>query len=192
MINYKRRIGLAALVLVSACAAHTAPQNTSGEEKRNYFTKGEIDAVYDATFRVDTDVTLEEKVDNDNDFEKSWFGSGTLLVDSQTGDSYILTAEHVTPDATYTNNETRKTARVTKGKMQVRGLYEASIVKENEVDDLALLRVIGPITDENGQPARPFKGKIAQKIESGDYVVGVGFPAGSKELFNTSVKKIAD
>src|SRR3989344_1029514 len=109
MKHYRKRIALTALAFAGIlCTSHNDP----AERKGNYFTKEQLDALYEATFRVNTTVTLEQKVDDDNDFEKSWFGSGTLMVDSQTGDNYIFTAEHVTPDAMYTSQKTGRTAKV--------------------------------------------------------------------------------
>lgn len=188
MKNGVAKISLAGLVFAGLLCA---PYKTPSEQKGNYFTKEELDALYGATFLVNTAVTLEQKVDDDNDFEKSWFGSGTLLVDAQTGDSYIFTAEHVTPDATYTSQKTKRTTKVIKEKILVEA-YEASVFKEDEENDLALLKVNGSLQGINSQPEKPFKGKVAQYLDSGDYVIGVGFPKGYKEVFNTRVTKIAD
>ena len=194
MRKYAAKISLVALAFAGIlCTSHNNP----GERKGNYFTKEQLDAVYDATFRVNTTVTLEQKVDDDQDLWKSWFGSGTLMIDAQTGDNYIFTAEHVTPDATYTNQKTKRTAKVITEKILVEGydpyfLYEASVFKEDEENDLALLKVDGYLKDINDQPVKPFRGKIAKYLDPQDYVIGVGFPKGNKKVFNTRVTEIVE
>ena len=190
MKHYGTIISLTALAFAGVGAICTSYHHP-GENKGSYFTKEELDTIYDATFQVDTTVTLEQKVDDDIDFEKSWFGSGTLMLDSQTGDNYILTAEHVTPDGTYINEKTKVTAKVIKEVILIER-QEASVFKEDEKKDLALLKVNLPLKDINGQPRKPFNGKIAKDLNLGDYVIGVGFPKGNKELFNTRVTEITE
>ncbi len=126
-------------------------------------------------------VTLEEKVDDS--YIRTWFGSGVLLRDAQTGEQYILTAEHVTPDEYYTPEERKKTKRikVLKSRITVEELTTA-IVKEDENADLALLKV------EGSMKIPPYLGKIARELHPQDYVIGVGFPAGNKMYFITRVK----
>lgn len=188
MKNYKTKIGLGTLVFAAAlCTSYNPP----GERKGNYFTKEQLDAIYDATFKVNTIITLEQKVDEDEDFGKSWFGSGTLMVDSQTGDNYIFTAEHVTSDGTYTSQKTGRTTKIVREVIIIEG-HEAYVFKEDEENDLALLKVNDPLKDIDGQPEKPFKGKIAKYLDPEDYVVGVGFPRGNKELFNTVVTEITE
>jgi len=148
--------------------------------RENYFTKSYTDAAYNATFRVHTTVTLEEKVDDDDDYEKSWFGSGTLLLDSQTGDNYIFTAEHLTSDGIYESKK-GELVKIQQEKITVE-THQATIFKEDEENDLALLKL-------NGSLEKPFIGKIAQGIKPGDYVMGLGFPSGNKEIFVTRVEK---
>lgn len=158
--------------------------NSTEKTQGNYFTKDNLDTAYNATFKVEATVTLEEKVDDDKDLEKSWFGSGTLLLDSQTQEWYIFTAEHVTPDATLTSKETGKTTKVIKEKITVE-TFNAIVFKEDEKYDLALLKL-------DGSPGKPFAGKIAQDFNPGNYVIGMGFLNGNKELFITQVTKISD
>ncbi|MDO8511309.1 MAG: serine protease [Nanoarchaeota archaeon] len=188
MKKYRKRIGLATLAFAGVLCTS---DNNPGEDKGNYFTKEQLDALYDATFRVNTTITLEQKVDDDQDFLKLWFGSGTLIVDSQTGDNYILTAEHITSDGMYTSQKTGRTTKIVREVIMVGG-HEASVFKEDEENDLALLKVDGYLKDINDQPVKPFRGKIAKYLDPQDYVIGAGFPRGNKELFNTRVKKIAD
>ncbi len=186
------KISLAGLVFTGLlCTSHNDP----GERKGNYFTKEQVDSAYDATYQVNTTVTLEQTVDDDYYLQKSWFGSGTLMVDSKTGDNYIFTAEHVTPDPTYTDAKTQRTAKVIKERISVKGeevylSYEASVFKEDEENDLALLKIDGSPKDINDLPWKSFRGKIALDIDQGDYVIGAGFPKGKKELFNTQVTGI--
>lgn len=188
MKHYMTRAGLAALAFAGIiCASYNNPKECKG----NYFTKEEIDAIYDATFRVDTIVTLEQKVDDDEDFEKSWFGSGTLMIDSQTGDNYIFTAEHVTADTTYTSKKTKRTTKVITEKIVVEG-QNASVFKEDEENDLALLKLSFPLTGIGGRPSKPFIGEIAQYLNPNDYIIGVGFPEGNKKYFSTTVGKITE
>lgn len=149
--------------------------------KGSYFAipPKEFANIYDSSLRVDRSYTLEEKCKNST--EVNHFGSGVLLRDSQTGDEYILTANHITPYSPgeyYLCKEEKDGTRSEK-KIKVLESYltikelPAVVVKGDENTDQALLKIEGQVKD-----ATPYLGKIASQLHRGEYVIGVGFPNG--------------
>ncbi len=173
---------LSGALIYKGCISETK-KTPEVSRRGNYFFKEDFDYLYNVSYQVTNTVTLEEKVDGDDDYEKMWFGSGTLLKDLQTGDYYIFTAEHLTSDGTYKDKQGKR-IKIVKEKITV-DTYEATIIKENEKDDLALLKL-------SGSPGQYFTGKIAQTLEPGDYVLGIGFPDGKKKSFATMITKTTD
>lgn len=163
--------------------------HAQNEEKKRggYITRDIVNQIYDSSVRVTTIVTLEEKVEDSQ--ARGWFGSGVLLRDSQTGDNYVLTAEHVTPDEYFVPEEERekpsskqRRIKVLESTMMVEELIVA-VVKEDEKADLALLKV------EGSMKIPPYQGKIARELHPHNYVIGVGFPDGDKMYFITQVNQ---
>lgn len=97
---------LSALALTSAAAVGEYYYHREPEKRSSYITPAALEEIHTSSVQVNTIITLEEKVDDS--YARSWFGSGVLLRDAQTGEQYILTAEHVTPDEYYTPEKERK------------------------------------------------------------------------------------
>lgn len=177
---------LSAFALTSLAAVGRYYYHREPEKRGSYITPAALEEIHTSSVGVNTIVTLEEKVDDS--YALSWFGSGVLLRDAQTGEQYILTVEHVTPDEYYTPAERKKTKskqkkiKVLNSRITVEELTTA-VVKEDENADLALLKVEGSIK------LTPYQGKIARELHPQDYVIGAGFPAGNKMYFITQVKQ---
>lgn len=90
--------------------------------------------------------------------QEGGFGSGTLLVDRQTGDNYVLTALHIVDDLTLAVEVHPR-------------VYDLlpKIFKIDDDSDLALLKL-------NTRYDLAFSGKIASLLLPGYLGVGVGFP----------------
>lgn len=135
--------------------------------------------IYDSSLLVDRSYTLEEKCRDSTEVKA--FGSGVLLRDSQTGDEYILTAEHMTPYSPgeyypckeeHKGTKSEKKIKVLESNLTVKGL-PARVVKRDEKIDQALLKIEGKIDSRLS-----YQGKIARQVQIGDYVMGAGFPNG--------------
>src|SRR3989344_4093481 len=178
MRHQKRNTLLGAAALVTAAAVGYTECSKEAKREESANIKGgclpvspeDFTNIYNSSLKVDRSLTLEEKCSGS--FEAKHFGSGVLLRDSQTGESYILTAEHVTVNKTYKCNENlfEENIKVKEGSLKVQG-FPATVVKENEEADHALLKIDG--TPSEGVP---YHGKIAKDLKIGDYVIGVGYP----------------
>ncbi len=149
--------------------------------KGAYFTIApkEFTNIYDSSLLVNRSYTLEEKCRDSTEVKA--FGSGVLLQDSQTGDEYILTADHMTP---YSPGEYYPCKEEHEGKKYERKIkvlessliveeLPAAVVKRDEEIDQALLKIDGKV-----KGILPYQGKIASQLQVGDYVIGTGFPDG--------------
>ena len=171
---------IVAALSLTALITSEAECTKKSEQKHNYFLKKDLDDCYNTSYKITTTVKLEKEVNGED--QKSWQGSGTLLQDSQTGNYYLLTAEHITSDGTY-KSKSGEVVKIIEEKSAVDN-YEAKIFKESEEYDLAFFKLAG-------FTGKPFTGKIAAEIHPGNYVIGVGYPSGEKELFTTKVTDIS-
>ncbi len=175
-------------VLVIAAAVGYEGHNSNSKKKE---IKGDYIAVspdhfaniYDSSVLVHRLLTLEEKC-NDSAV-MNHIGSGTLLQDSQTGTKYVLTAEHLTVNQSFICKEEdspkERSIKIQKGKLTIARLT-ATVLKENESADQALLKIEGNIENT------PFyKGKIAKQFHLGEYVIGVGYPSGKHTYFIANI-----
>lgn len=172
-------IAMAAMATIGYFGGYETAKKTP--IKGGYFAIApkEFANIYSSSLRVDRSTTLEEKCKDSTEVDH--FGSGVLLRDSQTGDEYILTANHVTPYSTgedYVCKE-KKEGKKSEKKIKVRESYltveelPAVVVKRDKEIDQALLKIEGQVKD-----ASPCLGKIASQLHRGDYVIGIGFPDG--------------
>ncbi|MEK6939132.1 MAG: trypsin-like peptidase domain-containing protein, partial [Nanoarchaeota archaeon] len=136
--------------------------------------------IYDSSLRLERSSILEEKCRDS--IKLDHFGSGVLLRDAQTGDEYILTANHMTsysPGERYTCKEehegtkSEREIKVLESSVTVQEL-PTFVVKRDDQIDQALLKIEGKVNH-----AAPYRGKIAGQLHPGDYVIGVGFPNGN-------------
>ncbi|MDP3698517.1 MAG: trypsin-like peptidase domain-containing protein [Nanoarchaeota archaeon] len=167
----------------------TAKHRSAAPIKGRYFAIApeEFTNIYDSSLRVDRSSTLEEKCKDSTTVNH--FGSGVLLRDSQTGDEYILTANHMTP---YAPGEDCACNEEKEGKRSERRIkvfeshvtveeLPAVVVKQDKKADQALLKIEGQVKvkiDGQVKDATPYFGKIASQLHPGNYVLGVGFPDG--------------
>lgn len=158
-------------------------EDEQAERFGNYFSvpPEEFTKAYEATLQVHKYLTLEEKCDDSLSTDS--FGSGVLMKDSQSDELYILTAEHVTPDPLYTCKSSGKEITVLESSMKTFGL-PVTVIKEDEKLDLALLKLEGYV-----EGLSPYRGKFAEDLKEGEYVLGVGFPRGDKKYFVANVTR---
>lgn len=142
--------------------------------------------IYDSSVLVHRSLTLEEKCNNS--LVVNHIGSGTLLEDLQTGTKYVLTAEHLTVNLSFVCEEgssgestKERSIKIQKGKLIVARL-NATVLKENESADQALLKIEGNIDN-----IPPYEGKIAKQFHLGEYVIGVGYPGGKHTYFIANI-----
>ncbi len=189
-VNFKRAVLTATVAALATAAAVGYKGHNSGsktEIKGDYIAVSPKDFanIYDSSVLVHRSLTLEEKCSDS--FSINHVGSGVLLQDSQTEAKYVLTAEHVTVNQSFSCKEDpskERSIKIKNGKLTVAG-YAATELKENESADLALLKIEGGL---GLMPA--YKGKIAKQFNIGDYVMGVGYPGGKHVYFIANVKDI--
>lgn len=180
-------MAMAALVATGYFGGYlTAKKKPAASIKGDYvaISPEQFTNVYHSSLRVDRFQTLEEKCNDST--EVNHFGSGVLLRDSQTGENYVLTAEHMTPGSSYSceENGSKREIKVREGHLTVAELPAAVIITDEKVDH-ALLKIEGKM--ESG--FFPYQGKIASQLHNGDYVIGVGFPNGKHTYFIANVKE---
>ena len=124
-------------------------------------------------------LTLEEQCKD----SMSWQASGVLLEHSQTQQQYVLSVEHITPGEYHDCKEKDKPVRklrVLKSEVRIEDV-PATIVKEDSSVDLALFKLAGNLQ------LQPYKGKIAEELHEGDYILGFGLVDGKKKFFPATV-----
>lgn len=195
MIKYKGKILLVTIAALVTGAAVGYNECRKGSVKKEeitinwgYFAVSppEFTNIYDSSLKVNRSLTLEEKCNSS--LTMNHYASGILLRDSQTKENYILTAEHITVNQSYQCDEEspEKHVKVKGGSITVSG-FSATVVKESEKADLALLKIEGNIAD-----ASPYNGKIASQVNLGDVVIGTGYPGGERPYSISYVKEIKE
>lgn len=172
---------MAATVSVAGYDACQGKEDFNSEG--NYFTidPESFTNIYDSSVKVEKTILLEEKCKDSYVYVSQ--GSGVLLQDSQSGEHYIITVEHVTSDTFYDceDNRTKRKIKVLGGSIDVEG-FPAMIIKKDKKADLALLKIEGTLD------ALPYHGRVGSILDRGDYVMGIGFPNGEKKYFIANVE----
>lgn len=142
--------------------------------------------IHDSSVVVDRSLTLEEKCKDS--VVLNHFGSGILLQDSQTKENYVLTAEHITVNQSFFCKEesSSKYVKIKEGSITVSG-FPATVFKENEEADQALLKIDGTIAN-----AVHYRGKIAGQLRPGDLIIGNGYPDGKHRYSIGVVEEIKE
>jgi S1-C subfamily serine protease len=148
-------------------------------KKENYFSVESVENAYQSSLRVEATKDLEEKCANEA--QEISIGSGVLLSDLQTGDHYIFSVEHVVPAEIDCKNPVKK-IKVVKSTVTTETI-KAELVKKYGTVDLSLFKL-----EQRIEGKIPFHGKVAKTLYPGDYVLGIGFPNGSKKYFISSVE----
>src|SRR3989344_204337 len=183
-MSYKKiimPITMAAMTTIGYFWGYENAKSSTTPIKGGYFAIApeELVNIYQSSRRIDRSYVLEEKCNDSTTVNH--FGSGVLLRDSQTGDEYFLTANHMTPYAPgeycpctekKEGKEYKKGIKVLKSTLTVEGL-PAEVVKQDEKIDQALLKIEGTLDSR-----LCYHGKIASQLHRGDYVMGTGFPSG--------------
>ncbi|GEM_PF-4369456 len=174
-------MSVAAITTVGYLGGYQTAKIKTTPIKGDYFTIApkEFVNIYQSSFRIDRYATLEEKCKGSK--VVNHFGSGVLLRDSQTGNEYILTANHMTPYLPGESFLCKEEVEGTKFEKKIKVLeshltvenFPAVVVKSDTETDQALLKIEGKIDEKLS-----YNGKIAKQLKVGDYVIGVGFPDG--------------
>ena len=164
-------------LLAGALAVGIQPESLSYDKTSKNLTPDAVIEIYDSSVKVQTEITLEQRLAplymKQSTRQKS--GSGVVLVDEDTREMYVLTADHVLPSSTGLEDD----KKIANSKVTIVGM-DTEIYKRDVKKDLALLKLEYSFLT-------PFKGKLAEKQEIGDYVLGSGFPIGKPKLLYTGV-----
>ncbi len=161
------------MTALSGCA-RSAPQYPNNQKKDNIGQQA-LEEILCPAVKVDVEGTFEIKFGNTalSGTFSGPRGSGVAVYDDESKKSYVFTARHVINDNVI-NEEVlpglvlRYTSTVKE--IKVNG-YTAVPVRKNKLYDIGMLEIQG------GTLPCHFKGKLAQKVEVGDLVAVVGYPA---------------
>ena len=170
-MNYRARLCslMLSMAALSGCAGSLHQQQVN--QKKDNLSPQALEEIWCPAVKVDVEGTLELKIGNTT-ISRTFsgpIGSGLPIYDDEGKKSYVLTAAHVFDDQSESIPGFLTLTFTTK-EIKVHG-YTATPVRKNKLYDLGLLEIKG------GTLPCHFKGKLTQKVEVGDQVAIVGYPA---------------